>query len=135
MILNALRGDSLPIYSDGQQIRDWLHIDDHARALLEVVTKGKVGETYNIGGHNKQKNLHIVQTPCTLLEELVPQRKPANINRYADLITVVKNRPGYDTRYAINATKTNDELGWKPGETFETGIRKTLEWYLDKNNV
>ncbi|PTU80549.1 dTDP-glucose 4,6-dehydratase [Pseudomonas indoloxydans] len=130
MILNALAGKPLPVYGNGQQVRDWLYVDDHARALLKVVSEGKVGETYNIGGHNEQKNLDVVQAICALLEELAPQ-KPAGIARYQDLITYVQDRPGHDQRYAIDAGKIERELGWIPQETFETGLRKTVQWYLD----
>uniref|UniRef100_UPI00241F5655 dTDP-glucose 4,6-dehydratase n=1 Tax=Ectopseudomonas oleovorans TaxID=301 RepID=UPI00241F5655 len=130
MILNALAGKPLPVYGNGQQVRDWLYVEDHARALLKVVSEGKVGETYNIGGHNEQKNLDVVRTICALLEELAPQ-KPAGIARYEDLITYVQDRPGHDQRYAIDASKIERELGWVPQETFETGLRKTVQWYLD----
>lgn len=130
MILNALDGKPLPIYGNGQQIRDWLFVEDHARALYKVVTEGEVGETYNIGGHNEKANIDVVCTICALLEELVPN-KPAGVAKYEDLITYVKDRPGHDVRYAINAAKIGRELGWKPQETFESGIRKTVEWYLN----
>ncbi|ENM5906517.1 dTDP-glucose 4,6-dehydratase [Vibrio mimicus] len=130
MILNALDGKPLPVYGDGMQIRDWLFVEDHARALYKVVTEGQVGETYNIGGHNEKANIEVVKTLCALLEELVP-RKPTGITHYADLITYVKDRPGHDVRYAIDASKIERELGWKPEETFESGIRKTVEWYLN----
>ncbi|WP_072166290.1 dTDP-glucose 4,6-dehydratase [Erwinia sp. Leaf53] len=129
IILNALEGKSLPVYGDGGQIRDWLYVEDHARALYTVVTKGIVGETYNIGGHNERKNIDVVKTICELLEELVPV-KPAGVNSYESLITYVTDRPGHDVRYAIDASKIDRELGWKPEETFESGIRKTVEWYL-----
>lgn len=130
MILNALAGKPLPVYGNGQQVRDWLFVEDHARALLRVVTAGKVGETYNIGGHNEQKNLDVVHALCNLLEELAPQR-PANIVHFSDLITFVQDRPGHDLRYAIDAGKIERELGWVPEETFESGLRKTVQWYLD----
>jgi len=130
MILNALAGKPLPVYGNGQQVRDWLYVEDHARALLKVVSEGQVGETYNIGGHNEQKNLDVVRAICALLEELAPQ-KPAGIARYEDLITYVQDRPGHDLRYAIDASKIEHELGWVPQETFETGLRKTVQWYLD----
>jgi dTDP-glucose 4,6-dehydratase len=130
MILNALEGKPLPVYGNGQQIRDWLYVADHARALYLVATKGELGETYNIGGHNEMANLDVVNSLCDLLEELVPH-KPDGVNNYKDLITYVKDRPGHDLRYAIDAGKIERELGWKPEETFETGIRKTVEWYLD----
>lgn len=130
MILNALAGKPLPVYGNGMQIRDWLFVEDHARALYKVVTEGKVGETYNIGGHNEKANIEVVSTICELLEELVPN-KPDGVNLYKDLITYVKDRPGHDVRYAIDAAKIERELGWKPQETFESGIRKTVEWYLN----
>ncbi|EPL3542353.1 dTDP-glucose 4,6-dehydratase [Serratia marcescens] len=128
-ILNALEGKPLPVYGNGAQVRDWLYVEDHARALYKVVTEGAVGETYNIGGHNERKNIEVVQTICALLDELVPN-KPGDIAHYADLITFVTDRPGHDMRYAIDAAKIDAELGWKPQETFESGIRKTVEWYL-----
>ena len=130
MILNALEGKPLPVYGDGMQIRDWLFVEDHARALYKVVTEGVVGETYNIGGHNEKANIEVVKTICTLLEELVPN-KPKGIAQYQDLITYVTDRPGHDVRYAIDASKIERELGWTPEETFESGIRKTVEWYLN----
>ncbi|HAT8557790.1 TPA: dTDP-glucose 4,6-dehydratase [Vibrio vulnificus] len=129
MILNALEGKALPVYGDGMQIRDWLFVEDHARALYKVVTEGFVGETYNIGGHNEKANIEVVKTICSLLEELVPN-KPQGVAQYLDLITYVKDRPGHDVRYAIDASKIERELGWKPQETFKSGIRKTVEWYL-----
>ncbi len=130
IILNALNGKALPVYGNGHQIRDWLFVEDHARALYKVVTEAAVGETYNIGGHNEQKNIDVVKAICTLLEELAPN-KPIGVARYEDLITYVTDRPGHDLRYAIDATKIQNELGWTPAETFETGIRKTVEWYLN----
>lgn len=133
IILNALEGKSLPVYGDGGQIRDWLYVEDHARALYTVVTKGKIGETYNIGGHNERRNIEVVNTICQLLEELVPN-KPKGVDQYADLITYVPDRPGHDMRYAIDASKIDGELGWKPQETFESGIRKTVEWYLSNED-
>ncbi|MBF4436873.1 NAD-dependent epimerase/dehydratase family protein, partial [Vibrio anguillarum] len=120
----------LPVYGNGMQIRDWLFVEDHARALYKAVTEGKVGETYNIGGHNEKANIEVVKTICALLEELAPN-KPAGVAHYQDLITYVKDRPGHDVRYAIDASKIERELGWKPEETFESGIRKTVEWYLN----
>ncbi len=129
IILNAIHGKSLPIYGNGLQIRDWLYVEDHAKALIKVVTEGKVGETYNIGGHNEKTNLAVVETICGLLEELAPQ-KPSGVINYRDLITFVKDRPGHDARYAIDASKIERELGWMPEETFETGLRKTVQWYL-----
>lgn len=125
VILNALEGKSLPIYGKGDQIRDWLYVEDHARALYTVVTKGIPGETYNIGGHNEKKNLDVVHTICDLLDEIVPKAVS-----YREQITYVADRPGHDRRYAIDADKISRELGWKPQETFESGIRKTVEWYL-----
>ena len=130
MILNALEGRPLPVYGDGQQIRDWLYVEDHARALYLVATEGTIGETYNIGGHNEMANIDVVKTLCALMAELVPD-KPEGVNSYFDLITFVKDRPGHDFRYAIDASKIDAELGWKPQETFESGIRKTVQWYLD----
>lgn len=130
MILNALSGKPLPVYGKGNQIRDWLFVEDHARALYKVVTEGMVGETYNIGGHNEKQNIEVVHTLCNLLEELAPN-KPAGLQRYEDLITYVKDRPGHDLRYAIDASKIERELGWKPEETFESGLRKTVIWYLN----
>ncbi|MDC4624325.1 dTDP-glucose 4,6-dehydratase [Acinetobacter baumannii] len=130
MILNALQGKSLPVYGNGQQIRDWLFVEDHARALYTVVTQGTVGETYNIGGHNEKANLDVVHAICDLLEELAPH-KPEGVAQYKDLITYVKDRPGHDVRYAIDATKIKEELNWVPKESFETGLRKTVEWYLN----
>ncbi len=130
MILNALSGEALPVYGDGMQIRDWLFVEDHARALYKVVTEGRVGETYNIGGHNEKSNIEVVRAICSLLEELVPE-KPDGVEYYRDLITYVKDRPGHDVRYAIDAKKIERELRWKPEETFESGIRKTVKWYLD----
>ncbi|MFP1823184.1 dTDP-glucose 4,6-dehydratase [Lonsdalea quercina] len=129
IILNALEGKPLPVYGNGMQIRDWLFVEDHARALYTVVTTGEVGETYNIGGHNEKANIDVVKTICALLEERVP-KKPDGVNQYQDLITYVKDRPGHDVRYAIDASKIARELGWKPQETFDSGIRKTVEWYL-----
>ncbi|HDG7212121.1 dTDP-glucose 4,6-dehydratase [Acinetobacter baumannii] len=130
VILNALKGKALPIYGKGDQIRDWLYVEDHARALYKVVTEAKVGETYNIGGHNEQKNIDVVKSICHLLEELAPN-KPEGVDHYVDLITYVKDRPGHDLRYAIDATKIKEDLGWVPEESFETGLRKTVEWYLN----
>ncbi len=130
VILNALEGKPLPVYGDGSQVRDWLFVEDHARALLKVVTEGEVGETYNIGGHNEQKNIEVVRAICALLEELAPN-KPAGLARYEDLITFVKDRPGHDQRYAIDASKIQRELGWVPEETFASGLRKTVQWYLN----
>ncbi|RVT32200.1 MULTISPECIES: dTDP-glucose 4,6-dehydratase [Acinetobacter] len=128
MILNALDAKPLPVYGNGQQIRDWLYVEDHARALYKVVTEGVVGETYNIGGHNEKQNIEVVKSICKILDELKPQESG---QPYESLITYVKDRPGHDLRYAIDATKIKNELGWIPKESFETGIRKTVEWYLN----
>jgi dTDP-glucose 4,6-dehydratase len=126
VILNALEGKTLPIYGKGDQIRDWLYVEDHARALYKVVTEGKVGETYNIGGHNEKQNIEVVNTICSILDTLVPKD-----TLYAEQITYVTDRPGHDRRYAIDASKMCKELNWQPQETFETGLRKTIQWYLD----
>ncbi|MEY2721263.1 MAG: dTDP-glucose 4,6-dehydratase [Gammaproteobacteria bacterium] len=126
MIVNALAGKPLPVYGDGQQIRDWLYVTDHCSAIRAVLARGRLGETYNVGGWNEKANIEIVRTICTLLDELRPD--PAG--SYARLITYVKDRPGHDRRYAIDARKIERELGWRPAETFETGIRKTVAWYL-----
>ena len=130
MILNALQGKPLPVYGDGGQVRDWLYVEDHARALIEVATRGDVGETYNIGGHNEKRNIEVVDTLCQLLDELAADERPAGLASYRELVTFVKDRPGHDRRYAIDASKIQRELGWTPQETFESGIRKTVEWYL-----
>ena len=128
VILNALDGKALPIYGTGNQIRDWLYVEDHARALYKVVTEGEIGETYNIGGHNEKQNIDVVRTICKILDEIKPQD---NATPYENLITFVKDRPGHDLRYAIDASKIKQDLDWTPDETFETGIRKTVEWYLE----
>ena len=134
MILNALEGKPLPVYGAGHQVRDWLYVEDHARALYRVLTRGQVGETYNIGGHNEVRNIDVVHTLCDLLEELAPDtpqsRAGGNPGGYRDLITHVPDRPGHDHRYAIDAGKIARELDWRPAETFASGIRKTVEWYL-----
>ena len=130
VILNALQGKPLPVYGDGLQIRDWLYVEDHARALIKVLTRGNIGETYNIGGHNEKTNIEVVEAICAVLEELAPS-KPAGLAHYRDLITFVKDRPGHDARYAVDAAKIQAQLGWVPEETFETGLRKTVQWYLD----
>lgn len=129
-ILNALAGKPLPVYGNGEQIRDWLYVEDHARALYKVATEGKSGETYNIGGHNERKNIEVVRTICAILDKVVAQ-KPGNITHFADLITFVTDRPGHDLRYAIDAAKIQRDLGWVPQETFESGIEKTVHWYLN----
>lgn len=135
VILNALEGKPLPVYGKGNQIRDWLFVEDHARALYKVVTEGKVGETYNIGGHNEKQNIDVVHTICELLDELRPlSQTTLNIKAHKDLITFVQDRPGHDIRYAIDASKIQRELGWSPVETFESGIRKTVTWYLENLN-
>jgi dTDP-glucose 4,6-dehydratase len=128
VILNALNSKPLPIYGDGQQIRDWLYVGDHCSAIREVLAKGKLGETYNIGGWNEKTNIDVVKTICAILDELKPR---ADGKSYVDQITYVKDRPGHDRRYAIDASKVERELGWRPAETFDTGIRKTVQWYLD----
>jgi dTDP-glucose 4,6-dehydratase len=130
MILNALEGKPLPVYGQGNQVRDWLYVEDHARALYLVAMQGEIGETYNVGGHNEMQNIDVVHTICALLEELAPN-KPVGVAHYRDLITHVTDRPGHDMRYAIDAGKIQRELGWTPQETFESGIRKTVQWYLD----
>lgn len=127
VILNALEGKPLPVYGNGQQIRDWLFVEDHARALHQVISAGSIGETYNIGGHNEKQNIEVVKTICKLLDEIKPRQDQLS---YEALITFVKDRPGHDLRYAIDASKIKNELGWTPQESFETGIRKTVEWYL-----
>ncbi|KAA0554996.1 dTDP-glucose 4,6-dehydratase [Citrobacter braakii] len=138
IIINALSGKDIPVYGDGQQVRDWLYVEDHARALYTVVTKGLVGETYNIGGHNEKTNIEIVEIICTILDGMIYE-KANGISSYRSLIRFVKDRPGHDVRYAIDASKIEAELGWKPHETFETGIKKTVEWYLNNkkwwNNI
>lgn len=126
IILNALEGKLLPVYGDGTQVRDWLYVEDHARALYTVVTEGKVGETYNIGGHNEKQNIEVVHSICDILQQLRPKA-----SSFREQITFVQDRPGHDRRYAIDASKIQRELGWQPEETFETGIRKTVQWYLD----
>lgn len=139
MILNALEFKPLPVYGKGDQVRDWLYVEDHARALYKVVTEGKVGETYNIGGHNELQNIEVVHTLCDILQELVPPQVSADSSsmknqftgQYRDLIKHVDDRPGHDKRYAIDASKIQLELGWTPQETFSSGIRKTVEWYLE----
>ncbi|MAS08605.1 dTDP-glucose 4,6-dehydratase [Salinisphaera sp.] len=135
IILNALDGKSLPVYGRGEQVRDWLYVEDHARALYTVVSKGTVGDTYNIGGHNERRNLQVVETICDLLNELAPPQQNPNLSdrqlaNYRKLIAFVADRPGHDLRYAIDAGKIEHELGWAPEETFESGIRKTVAWYL-----
>lgn len=138
-ILNAINGKSLPIYGKGNQIRDWLYVEDHARALYAVLTKGKIGETYNIGGLNEKQNIEVVKSICELLEDSASEKKSKNIEQFSDLINHIKDRPGHDQRYAINAIKIENELGWKPLESFESGLSKTVNWYLENtqwtNNV
>lgn len=128
MIVNALAGKPLPVYGDGQQVRDWLYVRDHCSAIRTVLARGRVGETYNVGGWNEKPNLEIVRAICALLDALRPR---ADGRSYADQIAFVKDRPGHDRRYAIDARRLHDELGWKPAETFESGLRKTVQWYLD----
>ena len=133
VINNALNGKPIPIYGAGDQVRDWLYVEDHARALFTVITKGIIGETYNIGGHNEKTNLEVVENICTLLEEMTLE-KPHGVSCYRDLITFVKDRPGHDVRYAIDASKIERELGWIPEETFDGGLQKTVKWYLDNRS-
>jgi dTDP-glucose 4,6-dehydratase len=130
IILNAIKGKQIPIYGNGKQIRDWLYVDDHARALLNVALEGSIGETYNIGGHNEMQNIDVVKTVCSILDELTPS-KIKGISKYEQLITYVVDRTGHDIRYAIDATKIKNELGWTPNETFKTGIKKTVKWFLN----
>lgn len=132
IIINAIQGNSLPVYGKGDQIRDWLYVEDHASALFEVASNGKNAETYNIGGHNEKTNLEVVESICNLLEELSPS-KPNGIKKYTDLIKFVEDRPGHDKRYAIDASKIQNDLNWVPSETFESGLRKTVQWYIDNN--
>ena len=132
MILNALAGKPLPVYGRGDQIRDWLFVDDHARALYQVLIQGRIGDTYNIGGHNEKTNLEVVRTLCEVLDELAPGHPPG-IESFAELIRHVEDRPGHDQRYAIDASKIQRELAWSPRETFESGIRRTVQWYLDNS--
>ncbi len=134
MIINALAGKPLPVYGDGQQIRDWLYVKDHCSAIRRVLEAGRVGEVYNIGGCNEKPNIEIVHTVCDILDELKPVSGEWPLTTYRSLITHVADRPGHDRRYAIDAGKIEHELGWKPAETFETGIRKTLQWYLDNQS-
>ena len=131
--MNALKGKRLPIYGDGLQVRDWLFVEDHARALHLVAKKGIIGETYNVGGSNEKANIDVVGQICGLLEELAPE-KPEGVAHYRDLIAFVADRPGHDLRYAIDASKIHKDLGWVPQETFETGLRKTVEWFLQNRS-
>lgn len=131
-ILNALDGRPLPIYGRGNQVRDWLYVEDHVRALCQVATEGEVGQTYNIGSHNEKQNIEVVQNICELLEELAPE-KPKGVRQYRDLIRFVQDRPGHDRRYAIDASKIEADLGWAPRESFDTGLHKTIEWYLENH--
>ena len=131
MIINCLQGNPLPVYGKGENVRDWLFVGDHCDAIHTVVAKGEIGETYNIGGNNEIKNIDVVTIICSLLDEISPRK---NGSSYSDLITFVKDRPGHDFRYAIDAGKIRNDLGWSPNESFETGIRKTIHWYLDNQN-
>lgn len=138
IILNAIEGKNLPVYGKGDQIRDWLYVEDHAEALFQVVSKGKIGETYNIGGNNEKKNIEVVTTICNILDEIYPvknnpllQKSQLNIQNYRELVVFVPDRPGHDRRYAIDASKIKQELGWTPKESFSSGIKKTIEWYLE----
>lgn len=128
MIIKALRGESLPVYGKGENVRDWLYVDDHVKALLRVLEKGEIGETYNIGGHNEKQNIEVVKSICRILDEIAPHEKIAD---RSELITYVQDRPGHDFRYAIDAGKIAEDLDWTPDESFETGLRKTIQWYLD----
>ncbi len=130
MILSALAGRPLPIYGDGGQVRDWLHVEDHAQALLTVLERGRVGETYNVGGHDEVRNIDVARGVCVLLDELVPERRPAGMASYADLLSHVADRPGHDVRYATDARKLERELGWRPRQGFRSGLRQTVAWYL-----
>jgi dTDP-glucose 4,6-dehydratase len=130
MILNALAGKPLPVYGEGLQVRDWLYVEDHAIALFTVLSRGEIGETYNIGGFNEKRNIDVVKAICEILEEIAPERK-VSISSYNDLIRHVKDRPGHDLRYAIDASKIKNNLGWTPRESFESGLRKTVQWYLN----
>ena len=131
MIINSLQGNPLPVYGKGENVRDWLFVGDHCDAIHTVLAKGEMGETYNIGGNNEIKNIDVVTIICSLLDEISPRE---NGSSYSDLITFVKDRPGHDFRYAIDAGKIRNDLGWSPNESFETGIRKTIHWYLDNQN-
>ena len=131
MIINCLQGTPLPVYGKGENVRDWLFVGDHCDAIQTVLAKGEMGETYNIGGNNEIKNIDVVTIICSLLDEISPRK---NGSSYSDLITFVKDRPGHDFRYAIDAGKIQNDLGWSPNESFETGIRKTIHWYLDNQN-
>ena len=131
MIIKALKGEAMPVYGAGNNIRDWLYVDDHARALYEIASKGRLGESYNVGGSSEVSNIEVVKTICTILDELSPRK---NGKRYQEQITFVSDRPGHDFRYAIDATKIKSEFGWAPLETFETGLKKTVQWYLDNRN-
>ena len=133
VILSALSGKKIPVYGNGKQIRDWLYVDDHAKALLQVALYGKIGETYNIGGHNEVENIEVVKKICTILDKLHPS-KIKGVKKYEHLINFVDDRPGHDERYAIDATKIKKKLRWKPNETFETGIKKTVKWYLENRS-
>ena len=134
IILNALKGKKLPVYGKGEQVRDWLHVDDHVKGLYRVVTKGLVGETYNIGGSQEKRNIDVVQLICDILEELAPV-KPKRIHHYSELIEYVEDRPGHDFRYAIDAEKISKELSWKPEENFESGLKKTVQWFIDNRHI
>jgi dTDP-glucose 4,6-dehydratase len=127
VIMKALQGKEIPVYGSGKNVRDWLYVNDHAKALYKVVEEGKTGETYNIGGHNEKQNIEVVNTICSILDEIRPKHE----GKYSDQITFVTDRPGHDWRYAIDASKIEKELEWAPEENFETGIRKTIQWYLD----
>ena len=132
MILNAIEGRSLPVYGTGEQVRDWLYVDDHVKAIMKIFYRGKIGETYNVGGNSEQKNIEVVRLICRILENLHPD-KPDKVERYEDLITYVTDRPGHDKRYAIDSCRIQTELGWMPEENFASGLYKTVQWYLDNN--
>ncbi|GIU51268.1 dTDP-glucose 4,6-dehydratase [Shewanella sairae] len=133
VILNALQGKPLPVYGSGQQIRDWLYVEDHAKALYTVVTKAEAGQRYNIGGHNEKTNIEVIEALCALLEEMAPN-KPVGVKKYRDLITYVPDRPGHDMRYAIDASKIKRDLAWVPNESFDSGLKKTVRWFLDNKH-
>ena len=133
MIIKAINGENLPIYGDGNQIRDWLHVSDHVKALILLLEKGRVGETYMIGGNNQMTNNEVAELICEILEQL-RSKKPNGVNQYSDLIQCVEDRPGHDFRYAVDIKKIQNELGWQPEQEFESGLRKTVQWYLDNEN-
>ena len=133
IIIKAIRGERIPIYGDGNQIRDWLHVSDHVKALILLLEKGRVGETYMIGGNNQMTNNNVAELICEILEEL-RSKKPNGVNQYSDLIQCIEDRPGHDFRYAVDIKKIQNELGWQPQQEFESGLRKTVQWYLDNES-